>query len=100
VGLLKQLYDQEFENVDVTELSAAELKDKWLNLTNEFKFNSGEDSQAKYDVFAECLIRMPLEDQARFVDYSRVECERATDLADETDTLDQPNDGNGRSGVP
>lgn len=43
---------------------------------------------------------MPLEDQARFVDYSRVECERATDLADETDTLDQPNDGNGRSGVP
>ena len=56
-------------------------------MTNEFKFNSGEDSQAKWDVFAECLVKLPIEEQNRFVDYSQIECERFTDLADETDTL-------------
>jgi hypothetical protein len=70
--------------------------------------NGGEDCEAKWDVFAECLIRLPSaslsEDPIavggdpmacnRFVDYSRVECERFTDLADETDTLNQPDGAN------
>lgn len=65
-------------------------------MTNEFKLNGGEDCEAKWDVFAECLIRLPANSEDadsrtaanRFVDYSLVECERFTDLADETDTLD------------
>jgi len=43
LGLLKQLYVQEFSD-DQEPLSASQFKEKWLNLTNEFKFNSGEDS--------------------------------------------------------
>jgi len=51
-------------------------------------------------VFAECLIRLPAEEQTRFVDYSRVECEQAVDLADETDTLNSPGEGTRRVGAP
>ena len=74
LGLLKQLHNSEFPDNDKL-LSASEFKEKWLNFTNQFKFNSGEDSQAKWDVFAECFIRLPIEEQNRFVDYSKVESE-------------------------
>lgn len=88
LGLLKQLYGQNFLSDDGTILTAESFKLKWLALTNDFKFASGEDSLAKWDVFAECFIRMPIEMQNRFVDYSKVENEQATDLASEADTMD------------
>lgn len=58
------------------------------------------DCQAKWDVFAECLIRLPKEEKIRFVDYSKVECEQATDLADETDTMNMPSDAQKSGGAP
>ena len=40
-------------------------------------------------------------ERLRFVDYSRVECEQFTDLADETDTMNTASNGtNGAGGVP
>ena len=81
-------------------LTAEQFKDKWLAFSNEIKQRVESDAQAKWDVFAECLIRIPREEKLRFVDYSKVECEQATDLADETDTLNTPNDGVQSGGMP
>ena len=88
VGHLKQLFTQEFgDDTSTQQISAADIKAKWLNLSNVFKDAEGSDSRAKWDVFAECLIRLPAEEHSRYVDYSQVECERALDLADETDNM-------------
>ena len=102
IGLLKQLCDQEFtpvtdeSNTSIT--SSTSFSEKWLKFSNDFKYNSGEDSQAKWDVFAECFMRIPLEEQARFVDYTKVEVELVTDLVDDADTLN--NDSKRGNGPP
>eukprot|EP00354_Favella_ehrenbergii_P011677 CAMPEP_0170470576 /NCGR_PEP_ID=MMETSP0123-20130129/12995_1 /TAXON_ID=182087 /ORGANISM="Favella ehrenbergii, Strain Fehren 1" /LENGTH=83 /DNA_ID=CAMNT_0010737761 /DNA_START=651 /DNA_END=903 /DNA_ORIENTATION=- len=65
--------------------------------SNDFKVNSGVgDFTAKYDVFAECLNRLPSDTKTRFVDYSKVDCEQATDLADETDAADRMDQDEGQ----
>ena len=43
-------------------------------------------------------MRLPLEEQARFVDYSKVEVELVTDLVDDADTLN--NDSSKRGAGP
>ena len=101
MGLLKQLYAQEFgaDNDLATadpesqqiQHAAEDLKARWLSFSNEFKLNSGDDFQAKYDVFAESLTRLPMDEQNRFVNYSSIDCERAVDLAEETANSDKMN---------
>ena len=73
MALLKQLYEQVFPEGE--EVTATSFKENWMKFASEFKFSSGEDSQAKWDVFAECFTRLPIEEQLRFVDYKSVEYE-------------------------
>ena len=64
------------------------IGDKWLGFIQEFSSTQG-DVVAKWDVFAECISRLPINDQARFVKYSNVEVEKFVNLEEETDTLEQ-----------
>lgn len=47
-------------------------------MTTNFRHNSGDDFQSKWDVYAECLIRIQANE--RFVNYSLIEVEEATDM--------------------
>ena len=60
------------------------------------------DCQAKWDVFAECFIRLSAEERCRFVDYGKVEVELVREMAeDEGDTLDGgASSENKRAAVP
>lgn len=46
-------------------------------------------------MFAESLTRLPVDEQARFVNYSSIDCERAVDLAEETANSDKMNSQEG-----
>ena len=102
LGLLKQLYKHHFSEASGELLTAEGFKEKWLALASDLCGEAGEqDSQAKWDVFAECFIRLPAEVQARFVNYSKVENEQATDLAAETaDTMETEAASTCQSTVP
>ena len=75
--MLEQLKERYFSKETVEEnndfVSSTVLMERWRHFANDFRHNSGEDFNAKWDVFAECLIRLPI--NRRFVDYSRVEVE-------------------------
>ena len=78
---MKQIMEQ-------SEATTAEsLQSDWMEFINLFQSEGGEDGEAKWDVFAECFLRLQIDEQYRFVDYSQVESEQVKDLADEADTL-------------
>ena len=71
-------------------LTSDDLVKKWREMTHDFRHNSGDDFQSKWDVYAECLIRMQANE--RFVNYSNVEAELAVDM-DATDEYQGPKGG-------
>ena len=72
VGLLQQLKDQYFPK-DEKFLTSEELVKRWREMMTYFRHNSGDDFQSKWDVYAECLIR--IQANQRFVNYSDIEVE-------------------------
>lgn len=64
------------------------IGEKWLRFIQEFSSTQG-DVVAKWDVFAECISQLPVNEQARFVNYENVEVEKFVNLEEETDTLCQ-----------
>ena len=59
---------------------------RWNHLADDFRHRSGDDFIAKWDVFAECLIRVP--SNRRFVEYHKVEIEQVNEMSEEVDTLE------------
>ena len=66
---------------------------RWAHLADDFRHRSGDDFIAKWDVFAECLIRLPT--NRRFVDYHSVEIEQVNEMSEEVDIMEAQ-----KSGVP
>jgi len=60
------------------------LVKRWRELTTNFRHNSGDDFQSKWDVYAECLIRIQANE--RFVNYSNIDIE---ETAQEIDAIDE-----------
>ena len=70
---------------DVTDSES--LHKSWMDFINLFAQEGGEDHISKWDVFAECFIRLPIEERARFIDFSLVDNEQVMDLDDDNDTM-------------
>ena len=94
VGLLQQLKEKYFISQEEEEpVSSQALIKRWNHLADDFRHRSGDDFIAKWDVFAECLIRLP--SNRRFVEYHKVEIEQVNEMSEEVDTLESQ-----KSGVP
>ena len=63
------------------------LYKSWMDFISLFQQEGGEDHISKWDVFAECFIRLSIEERSRFIDYSLVENEQIVDMGDEDDTM-------------